>query len=133
MTWAPKPAAVGVAWGLAALATFTAVLLDDVRGAILLGIAALTLGLAALFGTVARPRLAADNTGVTVRGLGSTRRWTWAEVNVRVTHTRRFGRESVALEIDAENAENPDLVVLGMLDLGVDPRDVADALVKLRT
>ncbi|CRK60731.1 FIG020554: membrane protein [Alloactinosynnema sp. L-07] len=133
MSWAPKPAGVGVAWALAALAILAAVLLDDPRGTILLAIAALTLGLAALFGTVARPRLAADNTGLTVRGLGSTRRWTWGEINVRVTRTRRLGRESMALEIDADNAEHPDLVVLGWLDLGTDPQDVADALLRLRT
>ncbi|HVK20327.1 MAG TPA: PH domain-containing protein [Actinokineospora sp.] len=132
-TWAPKPAVIGVAWALSASAALYAVVLDDVRGVILLGIAALTLGLAALFGTVARPRLAADNTGLTVRSLTSTRRWTWGEVNVRVARTRRLGRESTVLEIDADNAEHPALVVLGELDLGADPRDVADALLRLRT
>ncbi|MFC7618436.1 PH domain-containing protein [Actinokineospora soli] len=89
--------------------------------------------LLALFGTLARPRLSADHEGVTVRGPLSTRRWRWAEVNVRLVRTRRFGRETAAVELDADNADPPALVLLGRLDLGADPVDVADALVRLRT
>ena len=90
---------------------------------------ALALALAGLYGTVVRPRLAADGEGVTVRGLTGRRRWSWAEVNVRLVRTRRLGREVATLELDAE----PDLVVLGRLDLGEDPEDVVDALLAMRT
>ena len=133
MTWAPSAAAVAVAWVLTALAGFGAFVADDARGMILLVIAMVTTGILALFGTLARPRLAADNTGLTVRGLTGARHWAWGEVNVRVARTRRFGREGVTLEVDVENAEHPDLVILGRLDLGADPQDVAEALLALRT
>ncbi|MGW5050860.1 PH domain-containing protein [Actinokineospora sp. NPDC004072] len=132
-SWAPDPAAVGVGWALCAAAVAAALLVDDTRGSVLLVVAAALLGLLALFGTVARPRLAADHDGVTVRGLVGRKRWRWAEVNVRLVRTRRLGRVSTAVELDADNAEPPGLVLLGRLDLGADPEDVAEALVRLRT
>lgn len=132
-SWSPDPAAVGVGWALAAVAALAALLVDDARGTVLLVVAAAVLALIALFGTVARPRLSADHHGLVVRGLLSRRRWRWAEVNVRLVRTRRLGRETTAVELDAENAEPPALVLLGRLDLGADPVEVADALVRLRT
>ncbi len=132
-SWAPRREVVGVGWGLTVLAIVGAVLMDDLRGSLLMGIAALALALLSLFGSLARPRLTADHIGLTVRGLTSTRRWDWREVNVRLVRTRRLGRESSAIEIDAEHAEPPALVLLGRLDLGADPQDVADALLRLRT
>ncbi|MGQ0839963.1 PH domain-containing protein [Actinokineospora sp.] len=131
--WAPRREVVGVGWALAAAAALAAVFLDDPRGSLLLAVAAGALGLLALHGSVARPRLAADQSGVTVRGLTGSRHWTWGEVNVRLVRTRRLGRDSSAVELDADNAEHPGLVLLGQLDLGADPRDVADALLRLRT
>ncbi|SDC79063.1 PH domain-containing protein [Actinokineospora iranica] len=131
--WAPRPPVVGVAWLLTAAAALAAALIGDPRGALLLAVAAVMLGVLALFGTVARPRLAADPTGLTVRGLTGRRRWSWGEVNVRLVRSRRFGRESTAVEIDADNAARPALVILGELDLGADPRDVVDDLLRLRT
>nr|WP_312880432.1 PH domain-containing protein [Actinokineospora xionganensis] len=70
---------------------------------------------------------------MTVRGLFGARHWSWGEVNIRVTRTRRLGRESEVVEIDADNAEEPALVILGRLDLGAEPYDVTDALLRLRT
>ncbi|HEV8557934.1 MAG TPA: PH domain-containing protein [Actinophytocola sp.] len=128
-SWAPIPALVGLAWVLAAGVVGWVLLTDDAPGRLLLGVVALVLFLLGLFGTVARPRLAADQTGITVRGLLSRRRWAWAEVNVRLAHTRRFGRVVTTIELDAD----PDLVVLGRLDLGADPVDVMDAILALRT
>jgi hypothetical protein len=81
-----------------------------------------------LFGTVARPRLAADAAGITVRSLTGRRHWNWADVTVRLVHTRRLGRDMPTVELDAD----PDLVVLGWLDLGADPADVVDAISALR-
>lgn len=128
-TWAPQPPLVGIAWVLAAAAATSAALFDDAPGQVLLGLSAILLGLAALFGTVARPRLAADAGGITVRGLTGRRHWSWSEVNVRLTRTRRLGREVATVELDAD----PHLVVLGRLDLGADPVDVVDAIRALRT
>lgn len=132
-TWAPKPELTVLAWVSAAAAGMWAVFAGDAPGRVLLGTVALFLAAAGLFGSVVRPRLAADPTGVTVRGLTGSRSWTWAEVNVRLVRTRRLGRDTTAVELDADNAEVPDLVVLGRLDLGADPEDVVDALLELRT
>jgi hypothetical protein len=124
---------VALAWVLAVAAAAWAALADDPPGRVLLGVVALLLALTGLYTTVARPRLAADQEGIAVRGLTGTRRWTWAEVNVRLVRTRRLGRESATLEVDAEHAEEPDLVVLGRFDLGADPEDVVEELLALRT
>ncbi len=132
-TWAPQLAAVALAWGLAAVAAAGAVFTDDPPGQVLLAVVALLLALAGLFGTVARPRLAANSEGVSVRGLTGTRTWRWGEVNVRLVRTRRLGRDTATLEVDAEGAEPPALVVLGRLDLGADPEDVVEELLALRT
>jgi hypothetical protein len=132
-TWAPKVEIMVLAWVLAVAAAGWAVFSDDPPGRVLLGVVALLLALAAVFTTVARPRLAADHTGVTVRGLTGARHWPWAEVNVRLVRTRRLGRDASTLEVDADNAEPPALVVLGRLDLGADPEDVVDELLALRT
>ncbi len=132
-TWAPKVELAALAWVLAVAAAVFAVLTDDPPGRVLLGAVALFLAAGGLFGSLARPRLAADPTGVTVRGLTGSRTWTWAEVNVRLVRTRRLGRDTASIELDADNAEVPALVVLGRLDLGADPEDVVDALLELRT
>lgn len=128
-SWAPNPALVGLGWVLTAGVVAWVALTDDAPGRLLLGVVAIVLGAAALFGTVARPRLSADSTGITVRGLLRRRYWTWAEVNVRLVHTRRLGRVVSTVELDAD----PDLVVLGRLDLDADPADVVDAILALRT
>ena len=129
LSWAPHPGLVGIGWVLAAGAGAWTLLADDPPGRVLLAVATIVLVLACLFGTVARPRLAADAGGVTVRSLTGRRHWGWAEVNVRLVHTRRFGRDLPSVELDAD----PDLVVLGWLDLGADPVDVIDAIRHLRT
>jgi hypothetical protein len=132
-SWAPRLELTVLAWVLAAIAAAWAVFTDDPPGRLLLGAGALVFALTGLFCSVARPRLAADSTGVTVRGLTGSRSWSWSEVNVRLVRTRRLGRESTTLELDADQADAPDLVVLGRLDLGADPEDVVDALLALRT
>jgi hypothetical protein len=131
-TWAPKVELAAIAWVLAAAAAAWTVFVDDPPGRVLLGTVALALALGGLYGVVVRPRLAADAEGVTVRGLTGRRRWTWAEVNIRLVRTRRLGREVATLELDAVGADEPDLVVLGRLDLGEDPVDVVDALLAMR-
>jgi hypothetical protein len=124
---------VALGWFLAVVTAAIAILGPDPRGKLLLGIAAAVLAFVALYGTVARPRLRADANGVEVRGLLGSVRWSWSEVNVRLTRTRRLGREVYLVELDAENAAEPGLVLLGKLDLGEDPQDVTFALLALRT
>jgi hypothetical protein len=128
LDWSTPPALVAIGWLATAGAALWAALSDDPAGRVLVALAALVAGVLALYGTLARPRLAADSNGVTLRRLTSRRQWTWAEVNVRVVRTRRLGRQVSTLEFDAED----DLVVLGWLDLGTPPEDVAEALRDLR-
>lgn len=128
-SWAPKIEIVVLAAAGAVLAAVGAALVDDRPGQVLLVVAAAMLALGASFGMLARPRLTADSTGVRVRGPLRVRQWSWGEVNVRLVHTRRLGRDTASVELDAEH----DLVVLNWLDLGADPRDVADTLLAIRT
>ncbi|WP_181193289.1 PH domain-containing protein [Prauserella shujinwangii] len=120
-----------MAWllGLAALAgaLFTG-LVGDRPGALLFGVGAVAALAAAAHGTLVRPRLTADAEGLHVRTLGRSHRLGWAEVRLELATTRRFGRDVTVLEV-----EGADLVVLGRLELGADPRDVYDHLMRLRT
>jgi hypothetical protein len=131
--WAPKPELVGLAWLLAAAALAGTVLGGKPTGQLLTGVATVALALIALLGTVARPRLRADADGVVLRRLTSQVRWPWATVKIRVTRTRRLGREVALLELDGDDSEGEEqLAVLGKLDLGTDVDEVADALRDLR-
>ncbi|TCO64643.1 PH domain-containing protein [Actinocrispum wychmicini] len=129
LSWSPPALLVSIGWLAAVGAVVFAVVTSDRAGQVLLGVAALVLLLLTLHGTIARPRLAADSNGLTVRGLTRRQQWTWAEVNVRVVRTRRLGRQVSTLELDFDDT----LLVLGWIDLGVAPEDVAEALRELRT
>src|SRR5690606_30682095 len=87
--------------------------------------ACLLAGVAALFGTRARPRLRADADGLTVGGLFRTHHHPWPFVtDVRVLRVRRLGRESSLLEVDTVAADGTErLLVFGRLDLAADPED----------
>ncbi|MDT7742854.1 MAG: hypothetical protein QOE59_1932 [Actinomycetota bacterium] len=102
----------------------------DAPGRLLLGVAGVVVGAAALVGLRARPRLAADEDALVLRGALGTRRWPWARVDaVRVVRMRRLGLPAAYLEIDARDDDGGErLLVLGRLELGTDPGDVAEAL-----
>jgi hypothetical protein len=137
--WAPPVALVVVGWVAAVAALAWCVLGSaDPAGRLLGGVAALVLTVAALFGTLARPRLAADHSGLRVRGFGGTASYGWPQISrLRLVHTRRFGRNVPTLEIEVwaggpEAAQDERLLVFGWLELGADPRDVADDLRAVR-
>ncbi|GEL16410.1 PH domain-containing protein [Pseudonocardia asaccharolytica] len=134
--WSPPAALVGLAWaGAAGAATWCALLISggaDPAGRLLIGVAAVLLFVAAVFGTLARPRLAADAAGVTVRGLSGAKHHPWQRVSgIRVMRIHRLGREVGMLEIDVIDENGRDrLLVFGRLDLGDDPDDVAEVLTR---
>jgi hypothetical protein len=134
--WSPPATLVALGWLGTAAALFWGVWgAAEPTGRLLAGVTVLVLGSAALFGSRARPRLAADDTGLVVRGLTGETRFDWARVSrLRLVRTRRFGREMPTLEIDARGPDDRDdrLMVFGWLDLGTDPRDVAEDLDALR-
>lgn len=133
-TWSPSAGLVGLAWAGAAAAAVWCVLLAttgaDRPGLLLAAVATLGLGLAALYGTRARPRLRVDASGLVVRGLRGPRHHPWARVrDVRVLEVRRFGRDSRLLEIDVAGPDGTErLMIFGRLDLDDDPADVAEAV-----
>jgi Bacterial PH domain len=134
--WSPSAGLVGVAWAATAAAVSWCVLdatTGDRAGLLMAAVAALGLGLAALFGTRARPRLRVDASGVTVGGLAAPRHHPWSEVgDVRVLTVRRLGRTSTVLEIDVVGPDDERLFVFGRLDLDDDPVDVAEAVRAVR-
>ena len=130
--WSPPPALVGLAWVLMAATLAWTVFGDDPRGRILTGVATAGLLLFALFGTVARPRLSADAEGLVIRRLLGRQHWAWGAVRITVSSTRRFGRTVSLLELDSadldDGTDSGGLVVLGWLDLGTEPAEVAAIL-----
>ena len=95
----------------------------------MLGVAALGLLTVAGADLMLRPRLAADLTGVQVRTLATRQRLPWSVVRrIDVDEHTRHGLTSRTLELEAGEL----LVVLGKRTLGADPRDVADALARIR-
>lgn len=131
--WAPPWTAVLLGLlGTLGLAAW-AVAADDPPGRLLVGIAALAVGVATAMGAFARPRLRVDDAGLVLRGLTGARRFAWERVDaVRVVRMRRLGVPAAYLEVEARGddaAGDPGrLLVFGRLELGVDPVDVAGAL-----
>lgn len=123
-----------MAWVLAAAAAAWLVLLlltgGDRPGQLIAAVAAAGLGTAAVSGTTARPRLAADPDGLVVRRLSWTLDVGWSQVqNVRVLRQRRLGRETSLLELELREPDGGErLVILGRLELGEDPEEVAEVL-----
>jgi hypothetical protein len=129
--WSAPAALVVTTWALAIAAVGYTVFGGDPRGRILTAVAAAGLALFALFGTVARPRLAVDADGVEIRRLLGRQRLPWKSVRIKVSSTRRFGREVSLLELNTTTDDDDDeggLIVLGWLDLGTEPENVAAAI-----
>lgn len=129
-SWAPQAGLVAVGWVFAGIALLCVIFVEDRPGQVLLAVAAILLVVLSLHGTVARPRLLADEEGLTVRGLFGRRHFPWPEVRVRLAHGRRLGRTSATVELTV--LPDDELVVLGRLDLGADPVDVVEQLSELR-
>lgn len=132
--WSTQPGLVTLGWVLAAATVVWEALATGPTDRVFIAVLILVLVTASTLGTLLRPRLRADNTGVAVRSLGGSRHWGWAEVDVRVTRQQRLGRTVELLELDVP--EDPratgGLVILTRLDLGADPHTVAEQLTELR-
>lgn len=130
LSYSPKPAAVVLAWAAFVAAAGWAVLTTDPVGRVLAVVAVGLLGSLALIATLARPRLAADHDTLQVGRLRGAQRWPWRRVHrIEVVRTRRLGRDSAVLEVEARDPDGTEhLVVLTRLDLGADPEQVAQEL-----
>src|SRR5690606_27400414 len=130
--WAPKPGLVGVGWVLTAVSAIALgwnITSGDRPGTLLLAVVSAAFLAASLHGTVVRPRLLADSEGVRVRTLGGTHFHPWSRLGLRLTTTRRYGRDVEALELDPTDGR---LTVFGWVELGTDPHDVHEELLRLR-
>ena len=126
--WSPRPVETAMAI-LAGLVVLLLAVLADPAGRLLLGIAALGLLGLGTADLALRPRLTADRAGVQVRTLASRHRLPWSTIGrIDVDEHTRYGLTSRTLELEAGEL----LVVLGKRALGADPRDVADALARIR-
>ncbi|MFF0577409.1 PH domain-containing protein [Streptosporangium saharense] len=114
-----------------AFAVLAVLNLDDPRGAILAGAAALVAAVLALRDLLAPVRLSADGEGlVLVRGFSGSRRVPWSEVErIRVDSRTRFTSRTEYLEIDT----GEEIFLLSRFDLGVPCGEVADELRAFRT
>lgn len=128
------PVAAAVLAGLATIILASIAGLSTNRMNILFaGIAALVCLVFLVHWFRARPRLSADEAGLTVRGTLHTYRWDHGQLRVLLRRTRRLGREGVLLELDGiDTSGEQRLVLLGRFDLGADPADVLDRLNELR-
>jgi hypothetical protein len=132
-SWSPPLGLTGFAWLLALAAAAFALFTDDRPGQLLVGAAGIALLVMALHGTVARPRLYADGTGVVLRGLAGARRWTWPDADIRLVETRRFGRTVTLLEVMGRDEDGTEhLVLMGRLELGAEPIEAATELLDLK-
>ncbi|HEX3785235.1 MAG TPA: PH domain-containing protein [Pseudonocardiaceae bacterium] len=131
--WSPRPALIGVGW-VAALGTLALTLFSaSAETRVITGIATIVLIAIAGYGTLIRPKLRADEQGVVVRLAGGRLRLPWQTVRIKVAETRRLGRTVSLLELDGHDDTGAEqLVLLGWLELGTDPRDVLDVLRALR-
>jgi hypothetical protein len=136
--WSPAAGLVVAGWVLTVAAAGWCAALwvagGDPAGLLIAGTATVGVGVAALFGSRARPRLQVDAGGLTVGGLLRERHHPWPLVQgVRVLRVRRLGRDSSLLEIDTRTADGAEcLLVFGRLELNADPEDVAPQLLEMR-
>lgn len=128
--WAAPRGAVALGVTAALVLAAWAATAADPPGRLLVGIAAVAVLVASAVGAVARPRLAAGPDGLTLRGLRGRRRWPWPRVDaVRVVRMRRLGLPAAYVEVDARDDDGTErLLVLGRLELGTDPVEVAASL-----
>ena len=127
--WSPRPSGTVARFvGAAVLVLAAALLVADLPGRLLVGIAAVGVLVDATHDVLARPRLAARPDGVVARGWGGRRHLPWCGLRIRVRATRRLGTVVRTLELDTEGADDGVLVVLGRRDLGAPVDDVAGQL-----
>ena len=133
-TWAPPTGLLISGWAAVAVVVVITLFARDAPSQLFGAVTALVTGSTTLFYSVARPRLAVDGNGVSVRGLRETRHWPWSRVHrIRVVRYRRFARDTALLELEALDADGSEqLVVLGRLDLGAHPDEVLAAIQAVR-
>lgn len=128
--WGPRTAGI-VACGTAGvlIAIACVILVIDLPGRVLTGIAALGLILFASASWRARPKLAITPNGLAIRGWFRTQLLRHLDIKIiRITEFRRYARKVRLLEIEMADGA---LLILSRWDLGADPLEVLDALTEI--
>jgi hypothetical protein len=127
--WSPRPSGTAALFVVGAvLALVAGLVVPDLPGRLLVGLAAAGVLAVAAHDALARPRLTARPDGVVSRGWGGRRHLPWHGLRIRVRATRRLGTVVHTLELDTEGADDGTLVVLGRRELGAPVEDVARRL-----
>jgi len=127
LAWAPRPAETTLAAAGGLVMTALGFTVDPTGRWLVWAAAALLFGIAAV-DVLIRPRLRADNTGLTIRSLTGRRLARWAEIELSLRRLQRFGRSVPTLELELDG----ELIVLGRRELGADPELVAQQLESIR-
>ncbi len=127
LAWAPRPAETALAAAGGLVMTALGFTVDPTGRWLVWAAAALLFGIAAV-DVLIRPRLRADNTGLTIRSLTGRRLARWAEIELSLRRLQRFGRSVPTLELELDG----ELIVLGRRELGADPELVAQQLESIR-
>lgn len=128
--WSPPVGLLSLGWTLTGAAVVWWWTATTPADKLFIGVVALVLFCVCAASVFVRPRLRADENGVTVRGVRGKQQWSWSEMAWRTTTSHRLGRIATVLELDVpQDRRNPaGLFVLTKLDLSEDPEDVATTL-----
>lgn len=108
------------------MAICSVILVTDLPGRILTGIAAAGLILFAAVSWRARPKLAITSEGLVVRGWWRIQMLRQPEIKIiRIAEFRRIGRKMRLLEVETVDDQ---LLIFSRWDLGTEPLEVLDAL-----
>jgi len=127
MSWAPRLAETALAALGGMVLAVVGFTVDPTGRWLVWAAAALLFGVAAV-DLLVRPRLQADNSGLTVRALTGQTVAAWPLVEMKLRQQQRFGRSVATIELDIEDK----LIVLGRRELGTEPEDVLHQLLELR-
>ncbi len=133
-SWAtPVSAVIALAIGGFALVTASLLTHTDPAGRFLISLAALGLWIIAGLAAYQRPRLSVEGGSLSMKRLTGVQTYRRGEITrIKLIRYPRLGRRTPMLEIDVQRAGDDveRLIVLGRWDLGTDPHDVYDALVR---
>lgn len=125
--WGPTVAGIAGCGALGVvMAICSVILVTDLPGRILTGIAAAGLILFAAVSWRARPKLAITSEGLVVRGWWRIQMLRQPEIKIiRIAEFRRIGRKMRLLEVETVDDQ---LLIFSRWDLGTEPLEVLDAL-----
>lgn len=127
LSWAPRTVETALAALGGAIMAALGLTVDPTGRWLVWAAAVLLFGIAAV-DLLIRPRLRADDLGLTLRSLSGATSAPWSQVEMSLRQQSRFGRSVATLELEVDG----NLLILGRRELGADPEQVAQQLTALR-